>query len=171
MSEQDQEQDLATIESQDQELEINLDDTENVEAEARTYTEEQFRQVVARAKKAEAELKATKHRPAEATQTLETKGLSEETIQAMILQSKGVDVELISEMKPLAKLRGKSVLEMENDPIYLAMKKEREDKVKAEKAKLGASRGSGQAKQEKSINSQGLSDEEHKAMWREMKDK
>ncbi len=68
MSEQDKTvQDSATIESQDTELEINLDDTSDVDAiKAEAEKATQFaKQALARAKKAEAELKTYKTTPPE----------------------------------------------------------------------------------------------------------
>ena len=166
MSEQDEEV-LEATNSDEEELEINLEDTEEVVATEKTYTEQQFKQVLARAKSAEAKLK---EKPAEATHNTNN-ALSEQDIEAKILQAQGMDKELLDEAKILAKLRNKSILEIQNDPILLAMKKEKEDAVKAQKAKLGASRGSSQAKAEKAITSSNLSDEEHKALWREQNGK
>jgi hypothetical protein len=161
MSEQDQEQLEATTPDDTQEIEINLDDTETVEATSKTYTDKEFKQVLARAKKAEEENKTLKSKPTEATQAL-----SVEDVEAKILQSKGIDSELLAEMKVVAKIRGKSILEVENDPIVVAMKEEKERKAKEEKSRLGSPRGSGSVKPKKDFNSPGLSEEEHREMVR-----
>lgn len=167
MSEQDEQVVEATNSDENQELEINLEDTEEVVATEKTYTEQQFKQVLARAKTAEAKLK---EKPAEVTHNTNN-ALSEQDIEAKILQAQGMDKELLEEAKILAKLRNKSILEIQNDPILVAMKEEKEKAIKAQKAKLGASKSSSQAKAEKAITSPGLSDEEHKALWREQRDK
>lgn len=167
MSEKDEQVDVdATSTTDEQDIEINLDDTDDVEtlktqiAEKDTFA----RQAVARAKKAEAELKSLKEKPAGAN--LNQSALSKEETELLILQSKGIDKELLGEMKTLAKVRGKSILEIEDDPIFIAMKDEREARVKAEKSKLGASRGSGTQKATKTFNTPGLSEEEHREMIR-----
>lgn len=100
-----------------------------------------------------------------------TNSLSEQDIEAKILRAKGVDNQLIEEMKALAAVRQKSLLEMENDPIIIAMKEAKEAEAKAKAARLGASRGSTTVKATKSTTTPGLSDEDHKAMWREANSK
>jgi hypothetical protein len=161
MSEQDQ--DIVTTTTNDEpEIEINLDDTEDVEVLRETVqkAQEAQRQILARAKKAEAELKSLKEKP----QPQNTQALSVEDIQTEILKSKGIDSELLAEMKTLAKLRNKSVLEIENDPIFVAMKEEKEKKAKEEKSKLGSPRGSATVKPKKDFNTPGLTEEEHREM-------
>lgn len=144
---------------------VTSDDSEDIEVlKAELEKAREIKRIAEiRTKKAEAELKSYKDKPAEAV----TSTLSEEDIEVKILKAKGIDAELLDEMKILAKVRGKSILEIENDPILIAMKNEKEAKHKAEKAKLGASKGSGQVKQAKTVNSPGLSQEEHKALWKE----
>lgn len=169
MSEQDQVQDLATNESQDQELEINLDDIENVEGEAKTYTEEQFRQVVARAKKAEAQLKATKQTTQQtASQTL-TNAPSNTTddIDVKILKSQGTPQDEIEVLQKIAKVNNTTVIDAKNDNLFKLYISNKEQQEKADKARLGASKGSGNVKKEKGFNTPGLSQEEHRRLWRE----
>ncbi len=166
MSETDIEQPEAIIPDDNQEIEINLDDTEDVEVLKETVrkAEDAKRQILARAKKAEAELKAHKEKPAEATHAL-----SVEDVEAKILQSKGIDSDLLAEMKVVAQIRKKSILEVENDPIIVAMKEERERKAKEEKSRLGSPRGSGSPKPKKDFNTPGLTDEEHREMVRNLR--
>lgn len=99
------------------------------------------------------------------TQTT-TNSLSEQDIEAKILIAKGLDSQLVQEMKTLATMRGKSLLEMENDPIILAMKEVKEAEAKAKAARLGASKGSSAVRKEKTFSAP-LSADEHKALWRE----
>lgn len=127
--------------------------------------EEAKRQLTARAKKAEAQLK-DRPRAAEAPQP--TSALSKDEAELLILASQGLtDAELVNELKALAKVRGTSLIETTKDPIFIALQKAREDEAKAEKAKLPASRGSTQAKKEKEISAPGLSDAEHKELWKQ----
>lgn len=172
MSEQDQVQDLATNESQEQELEINLDDIENVEGESKTYTEEQFRQVVARAKKAEAQLKAAKtnQQPTQqnASQTLTNiPSNTTDDIDVKILKAQGIPQDEIDVLRKIAKVNGASVIDAREDNLFKLYKTQKEAQEKAEKARLGASKGSGSVKKEKGLNTPGLSPEEHRQMWRE----
>jgi len=92
--------------------------------------------------------------------------ISEEDIEIKILKSQGVDSELIDTMKALAKVRGKSVLDIQNDPILVAMKEAREKEVNAQKARLPASKGSSTVKQVRSLSTPGLTDAERKELWR-----
>lgn len=115
--------------------------------------------------------KANKSEKPERETSTTTNSLTEQDIEAKILLAKGIDSQLLEEMKALASLRGKSLLEMENDPIIVAMKEVKEAEAKAKAARLGASRGSTSVKAQKSTTTPGLSDEDHRAMWRELNSK
>jgi len=93
--------------------------------------------------------------------------LSEVDVDAKILKSQGVSDELIEEMKALAAVRKKSLLEMTSDPIIIAMKESHEAERKAKQAKLGVSRGSSTVKPTKSTATPGLTAEDHRALWNE----
>jgi len=164
-------QDADTITSEEElDLDLNLDDSEDVETlkDALAKKDAFARQVVARAKKAEAELKALKNTPAPQKEIITNNNpVNQDVIEETILRSQGLSDELLGELKALAKVRGTSLLATQADPIFVKMKEVKEEEAKAEKAKLSASRGSGQTKKTKDFGSQGLSDEEHKALWRE----
>lgn len=115
--------------------------------------------------------KANKSEKPERETSTTTNSLTEQEIEAKILLAKGIDSQLLEEMKALAAVRGKSLLQMENDPIILAMKEAKEAEAKAKAAKLGASRGSTSVKAQKTTTTPNLSDEDHKAMWRELNSK
>lgn len=125
--------------------------------------EEAKRQLTARAKSAEAKLK-------EKAETPLTSGLSKEEAELIILSSQGYTQEQLEELKALARARGKGLIETQSDPVFARMKEVWEQQAKEEKSKLGASRGSSTVKKEKDFNSPGLTDEEHKAMWKEKRD-
>lgn len=129
-----------------------------------TVSKDQFNQVLARAKKAEAQLKVQKTQQPKATIN---NSITQDQIDISILKSQGLSPELISELQALAKVRGKSLIDTQDDPIFLAIKGQKEAEAKAQKAKLGASKGSGSVKTQKNLNSPGLTKEEHQAMWRE----
>lgn len=123
--------------------------------------EDAKRQILARAHKAEQELKSLKNQPKETVSSL-----TPEEVDKKILLSQGVSEELIATLEKLAKLNGTSILAAQQDPVYLAVKEKREQDEKNAKASLPASRGSGQVKQQKTTASPNLSAEEHKELWR-----
>lgn len=88
-------------------------------------------------------------------------------IEKKILKSQGMSDELLGELETIAKVRGKGLIDSQTDPIFIALKDSKEAEAKSAKAKLGASKGSGTVKPQKGFNTPGLSDEEHKEMWRQ----
>ena len=173
MSEQD-ELELSTInDNEELELESNLDDTEDVEAlkEQLSQAREAQRQILARAKKAEAQLK---ERTSQGTPRVEQKPtqninntLTAEDVETRILKAQKVTDDEIVMLKKIAAVNGTGIIEAQNDDMFITFKQRKEDQEKSEKAKLGASRGSGSVKKEKTVSSAGLTDAEHKALWRE----
>ena len=157
--------------NEDTELELEeiLDDDEDIEeVKAKAERANTFaRQAVARAKKAEAELKALKGEPKEAKAPQVTNGLDDDTVERKILKSQGVSEELLDELSALAKVRGKSLLDTLDDPIYLKIKESKEEEAKEKKAKLPSSKGAGTVKSKKDTTTSNLTEEEHKALWRE----
>lgn len=137
-------------------------------AEPKTYSEKEFKQVLARAKAAEDKLKNSL--PPKNINN-QTNSLSPEEVDVKILLSQGYTEDLITELKAVAKARNKNLFAATQDSIFLAIKKEKEDEAKLQRARLGASRSSGTAKKEKSTTTPGLSEEEHKQIWRENRDK
>lgn len=134
-------------------------DTRIAELEAKLAEEQQAKsEILARAKKAEAQLKTA---PKPITNTL-----SKEDIEETILRSEGIDDDTLTEMKALAKVRNTTLLAVKSDPIYLAMKAQKEAEAKALAARLPASKGSGSVKKEKGFGTAGLSEAEHKALWK-----
>jgi len=146
---------------------VEVETTEETPEEVveETVPKSQFNQVLARAKKAEEALK--KANPQNITNKQTTVSPSTNDMEAMVLKAQGMPNDLLDELKAVAKARGKTLLDSVNDPIFVAIKSQKETETKALKAKLGASKGSSSVKKEKSINSVGLSEEEHKALWRE----
>ena len=142
---------------------VDVEETEDIETlkVKLAESEEAKRQITARAKAAEAKLK---EKPA--PQPL-INALSKDDTELLILASQGLnDPDLIGELKALAKVRGKSLIETQTDPIFIAMKAAREETAKVEKAKLGASKGSGGIRKGKDLNTPGLSDAEHRELWK-----
>jgi len=127
----------------------------------------EFKQVLARAHKAEAELKSRKEKEKAEAPPLNNNTLSADDVDVKILQSQGMSDDLIKELQALAKVRGTSILATQLDPIFVAIKETKEAEEKNAKASLGASKGSGQNKPKKGPQTPGLSQEEHKELWQE----
>jgi hypothetical protein len=166
--------DSTTTETQEQETEITLEETtdeETVESlkaklyEANAKLEKEAearRQLTARAKTAEA--KAVK--PIEKPQQINN-GIDLATMEKTILKSQGMSDDLLGELVALSKVRGKSLLDTQSDPIFIALKDAKDAEAKKAKANLGASKGSGTVKTTKGFDTPGLSAEEHKEMWKQ----
>jgi hypothetical protein len=113
-----------------------------------------------RAKKAEAELKASKAtKPAQAI-------ASPLNVEEAVLLANGMSEDLMSELKAVAQVRKVSLIKAQTDPIFVAVKDKFEKDKKREEASLPASRSSGTAKARKDFKSTGLTREEHMAMVR-----
>lgn len=173
MSEQDtQVIDSTTTETTVQEPEIVLEETteeETVESLKEKLAEkdaqllkeaEARRQLTARAKAAESKVA----KPVETPQI--NNKIDNEMIERTVLKSQGMSEELLSELVALSKVRGKSLLDTQSDPIFVALKESKEAEAKSAKAKLGASRSSGTVKVQKDFNSPNLSEEEHRELWK-----
>lgn len=154
----------------DEELELatELEDTEDVEALKAQIEKDKIAkaQILARAKKAEAENKELK-KPKEALATQHTtNALTAEDVEVKILKAQKIPDDEILYLKKLAVLNGTSIIEAQSDDIYLTFKSNKEAVEKAEKARLGVSKGSGSIKKEKGLNTPELSAEEHKELWK-----
>src|SRR3990167_9113427 len=172
MSEQDQVI-PAIIEDTVLEPEIVLDETpveETVESLKAQLEEKNLqlarevearRQLTARAKGAEAKAKVIVPVVPHVTNEIDN-----ELIERTVLKSQGMSDEILGELVALSKVRGKSLLDTQSDPIFIALKESREAEAKSAKAKLGASKGSGSVKVQKNFNTPDLSEAEHKEMWR-----
>lgn len=168
------EQEFSTInENEELELETNLDDTDDVEdlKEQLEREREARRQLTARAKKAEEQLKSmssqTTQKPVQKPSQNINNSLTAEDVETRILKAQGVKEDELVMLKKIASVNGTGIIEAQTDEIFLSYKDRKEAQEKAEKAKLGASRSSGSVKKEKSFTSSGLSKEEHKEMWRQ----
>ena len=172
MSEKDPQAD-SIISDEELDLELELDNTEDVEdlklklEEAR----EANRKINARAKIAEAKLKEKESQPTQtteqkATQPISNPVLTAEDVEVRNLKAQGVSNDEIVYLKKLAAVNGTSIIEAQSDELFSAFKSKKEEQEKSEKSKLGASRGSSSVKREKDYSTPGLSDEEHKEIWK-----
>lgn len=146
-----------TVEESTEETQEN-----QVVTEEETVSKDQFNQVIARAKKAEAEIKALKAQKQNITNTSTS---TNEQVEITVLKSQGMSADLIDELKIIAKVRGKSLIDSMTDPIFVAIKEKKESETKAQKARLGASRGATTVRTDKTLSTPGLTEAEHRELW------
>lgn len=150
----------AIISDEQLELELNPESAEDIEAvkasavKATTFA----KQALARAHKAEEELKELK-KP-----KLESVVPSQPDVEETVLLANGMPEELLEELKAVAGVRKVSLIKAQKDPIFVAVKEKFEKEQKQKDASLGASRGSGATKPKKDFSTPGLTREEHRAM-------
>lgn len=90
------------------------------------------------------------------------------TREEAILIAKGMEEEDLAKLQTIVKGTGLSLAEAQKDPLFTAYLEKKEAEKKAERAKLGASKGSGYKEQKPGITSPGLSSDEHKKLWSEI---
>jgi len=117
-------------------------------------------QILARAKKAEAELKELKAK----SSLNNDPQLSDE----LKLIARGLSDEEIEQAKIIAKGKGIALPEAIKEPLFLTFQSDLKDKKRKEDAKLGASKGSGESKDESGITSNMTRDEHMKAFKKVM---
>lgn len=122
-------------------------------------------QVLARAKRAEEEVKKFKSLNETKAQPKINNTLSREEA---ILIAEGMKVEDLDQLQVIAKGKGIGLLEAKSDPLFASYYESVTKQRKSEAAKLGASKGSGQVQSKPNISAPGLSEEEHKRLWKEL---
>lgn len=162
MSEENKEE-LETSQNQDleknQEEKIQEDEFQNNPPESSDELSDRERQFLARAKKAEAKLKEKK----EAKPSKKTNTESSLSREEAILYAKGYTDDEVSLANKLSKLEDIGVLEAIEDSVFKTRHEDRLRKEQAEKAELGASKGSGHAKSDKPIGQ--MNKDEHKEFF------
>lgn len=113
-----------------------------------------------RAEKAEAKAKAVP-KPTETKQDLPD-------VDERILKANGMPDELLKELKVIAKARNISLIDAQNDNLFVLVKKNFEEETKLKEASLDASKGSGNARAKVTPSTPGLSREDHKRLYKEM---
>jgi hypothetical protein len=121
-------------------------------------------QLTARAKKAEEELKALKAKP---QTNINDPQLSEE----LKLIARGLSDEEIEQAKVIAKGKGIPLTEAIKDPLFVVYQDDFKEKQRKEKAKLGASKGSGETQEEVTGLQSGSTREEHEKAFKKLSGK
>ncbi|MCK9371043.1 hypothetical protein M0R04_14120 [Candidatus Dojkabacteria bacterium] len=117
-------------------------------------------QLTARAKKAEEELKSLKANPPIKSDPQ----LSDE----LKLIARGLSDEEIEQAKVIAKGKGIVLTEAIKDPLFVIFQSDLKEKERKENAKLGASKGSGESRDETLIKPEMTRDEHEKAFKKVM---
>jgi len=145
-------------ENQADETEVEETQTDDEKAKLAELNKKLFE----RAKKAEEQLKALKAKGD--TQTINnTPAVDAEELR---LIARGLSDQEIDKAKVIAKGNGTSLSEALKDDMFIAYQTKLKEDERKEKAKLGASKGSGQTETNKGFRS-GMTREEHEALWKE----
>ena len=134
---------------------VEQEDTEAIKAKLANALKAKA-ELTARAKKAEEELKTLKAK-SQVDNKINDPQLSEE----LKLIARGLSDEAIEQAKVIAKGKGIPLTEAIKDPLFAIYQKDAEDKAKKEKAKLGASKGSGETEEEIKGTESGSTREAH----------
>lgn len=92
--------------------------------------------------------------------------LDDNRIQEQVLKAQGMSEELINVLKTVSEDKGIDLITAQTDDYFLYRKEKMEQEARDAEAQLGASKGSGPGKPKKDFSTQGLSEAEHKAMWK-----
>ncbi|MFA5197682.1 MAG: hypothetical protein WC437_04675 [Patescibacteria group bacterium] len=117
-------------------------------------------ELTARAKKAEEELKTLKANP-------QNKPNDPQLSEELKLIARGLSDEEIEQAKVIAKGKGIPLPEAIKDPLFTVFQRDLKEREKKEKAKLGASKGSGESEDKPLVRS-GMSREEHEKVFKEV---
>ena len=152
------------IDTQEGQESGNEDTTAEVNEEV--VSKKQFNQVLARAKRAEEELKKSKTsvKPAP-SQVINNNNpdISEE----LKLIARGLSDEEINQAKVIAKGKGIVLTEAIKDPMFLTVQKDIKEREKREAAKLGGSKGSSESEDEALVKPN-MTRDEHMAAFKKL---
>lgn len=144
----------------------NINETDNEDVEALkaklAQAEEAKRQITARAKKAEEENKTLKAKPP--VNNSNDPQLSDE----LKLIARGLSDEEIEQAKVVAKGKGITLTEAIKDPLFAVFQADLKEQERKEKAKLGASKGSGETQEEVIAFQSGSTREEHEKAFKKL---
>lgn len=121
-----------------------------------------------RAEKAESKLKelqkSNSSSSSNETQFTQTQASPSIDVDERILKANGMDDELLKQLKDVAKLRNISLIDAQKDDLFVAIKSRYEKEETSKKASVRSSRGSGSVEAKKTLQTPGLTKEEHKAL-------
>lgn len=148
--------------------EVDVDETETTE-ETSTQDTEALQKELETLRKSNAQLKAYAKKLKGKTERsdLDTpEAPVSENVDERILKSQGMPDELLTQLKKVARFNEVDLISAQADPMFVAIREKYEQEQRDKEASLGASKGSGGVKPQKSFSTSGLSQEEHKEMWK-----
>jgi hypothetical protein len=150
-----------TTEDASSDVELVLEDDTPDEVDV-AKLQEANKKLYARAKKAEELLKANKPQVKAQPKEQITKTNDVLTREEAILIAQGYDEVALAKIKAVSKGNGCSLLDATKDEMFVLWKDKQDAETKKAKSSIGASRGSGSARAEKSISD--MTEEEHRAL-------
>lgn len=153
---------------QDDTLQEETSEEETVEEETTKSDEaDESQDWEAEAKKWKAIAERNKKKAAEAPKKVAKQDTSNETVEETVLRAQGMDDELVTHLKKVAKLNGTTLLAAQADPLFTQFKDNFEQEKRVAEAQVGASGGSGERQAPRDFTTPGLSKDEHKKMTQE----
>ena len=144
---------------------VEVDDTTDTEEETEEsndpYANLSQEEAIERLRKAEAAI--VKHKKAPVAEK-PTPQATPTNVEEVVLQANGMPDELLEQLKKVAAINGTSLIKAQNDPIFVAVKEKFEKDQKQTAASLGASKGVGGTKVQKTFSTPGLTKEEHRKL-------
>lgn len=87
-------------------------------------------------------------------------------VDERILKSQGMPDELLTQLKKVATLQSVSLIDAQNDELFVAVKEKFEKDQKSKAAQMGTSRGSGTAKPRITLQTPNLTRDQHRALMK-----
>jgi hypothetical protein len=91
---------------------------------------------------------------------------SAQSVEETVLKTLGMDDDSLTYLKKVAAVNGLSLAEAQRDQLFVTYKQVKEQELKAKEASVGASKGSGQRSKTVAFSTPGLSEDQHKALWK-----
>ena len=153
------------------ELETPIDEpTEELETPVEEQTNDELAKAQAEAAKYRRLFEKSQKKPAPAEQVkAETPNSPLIDVDERVLKAQGMPDELLEKLKKVAALEGVSLIDAQNNDLFVAAKEKFEKEAKSKAASLGASRGSAKVQPKKDFTAVGLTKEEHMAMIKSLR--
>lgn len=88
------------------------------------------------------------------------------SIEETVLKAQGIEEDELDMLKKVATISGTGLIDAQKDEVFKLWKQNQEATKKAQRASMGASKGSGSSNK-KDFNTPGLSEAEFKQLWKE----
>jgi hypothetical protein len=159
--------DTETVDTESTGTETKVDDAQSSNEVDVSKLQSSNKKLYERAKAAEDKLKAIKQLGNSPTPTAKVEQPTASPsidVDERILKAQGMSDALLQQLKDVATLRKISLIDAQKDVLFVAVKSDYEKKEKSKAASVGASRGSGNIPVQKTLNTAGLTRDEHRAL-------